>query len=80
MFGLFNKSKKNKMPPLIDLEGNPLKTGDLVMSYRYDLGKCLIVQEDENYYYQSVGSEEKVHWLKMVDAATENQKVRKIEE
>ena len=79
MFGLFKKSKKIKLPPLSDIDDNPLKAGDIVMSLRYDLGKCEIIFEEGDFFYQSLVNEEKVHWLKMVDASTENQKVKKVE-
>ena len=80
MFGLFKKSNKEKLPPLSDLDDNPLQPGDIVMSLRYDLGKCEIVEEDGEFFYQSLETEKKVHWLKMVDAASENQKVKKVGE
>ena len=80
MFGLFKKQEKQKQPNLSDLDDKPLQPGDLVMSLRYDLGKCKIVEEDGAYFYQSLESGEKVSWLKMIDAATENQKVRKLDE
>jgi hypothetical protein len=80
MFGFFKRSKKEKLPELADLDDNQLKPGDIVVSFRYDLGKCEIVEEDGNYFYQSLESDTRVHWLKMVDASTEKQKVRKVVE
>lgn len=74
----FKRSKKPNLPPLTDLEDNPLKVGDTVESLRYDLGKSVIVDDDGEYYYESLSSGERVHWLKMVDASTERQKVKKI--
>ncbi len=64
---------------MADLNGNVLKEGDMVESLRYNLGECKLLKTDNGYEYESVGSGEKVSWAKMVDAATENQKVRKIE-
>ena len=64
---------------MADLNGNVLKEGDMVESLRYNLGECKLLKTDNGYEYESVGSGEKVNWAKMVDAATENQKVRKVE-
>ncbi len=64
---------------MADLNGNVLKEGDMVESLRYNLGECKLLKTDNGYEYESIGSGEKVSWAKMVDAATENQKVRKIE-
>ena len=81
MFQLFKKSssRKKKQPKLADLDGNPLKEGDIVESLRYELGKCKILVSEEGYIYESIDSGQKVNWAKMIDATTENQKVRKIE-
>ena len=79
MFSLFKKKeKKDKLPPLVDLEDNPLQVGDQVISHRYDLGLCRIVKSENGIEYESVESGEKVSWLRMVDAATEKQKVNKV--
>ena len=75
MFGLFKK--KIKEISLIDLEGNKLKGGDIVVSLRYDLGECRLVKTQDGFEYQSLATDEKVSWIKMIDAATERQKVRK---
>ena len=81
LFNLFKKKKTEKgMPPLADLEDNPLKEGDKVYSHRYDLGECIIIKTVNGYEYESIASGERVSWLKMIDAATEKQKVNKIEE
>ncbi len=80
MFQLFKKSSgKKKQPKLEDLNGNPLKEGDIVESLRYELGKCRIVLSEEGYIYESLDTGKRVSWAKMIDATTENQKVRKIE-
>ena len=63
---------------MVDLDGNLLNEGDMVESLRYNLGECKLLKTDNGYEYESVSSGEKVSWAKMVDAATENQKVRKI--
>ena len=74
MFGLFKKKKKEIS--LSDLDGNRLKDGDIVLSLRYDLGECRLMKTEDGYDYQSLATEEKVSWLKMIDAATEYQKVK----
>jgi hypothetical protein len=75
MFGLFKKKKKEII--LFDLEGNPLEDGDLVLSLRYEMGECKLVKTETGFEYQSTESDVKVSWIKMIDAATERQKVRK---
>jgi hypothetical protein len=74
-----NSSKKKKQPKLADFDGNPLKEGDIVESLRYDLGRCKILVSEEGYVYESLDTGKRVSWVKMIDATTENQKVRKIE-
>ena len=72
-FGLFKK--KHKEIVLSDLEGNTIKDGDMVLSLRYDLGECRLLKTETGYEYHSLTTDEKVSWLKMIDAATERQKV-----
>ena len=62
----------------MDLEGQPLKEGDTVLSLRYDLGECRILNSEKGIVYESLSSGEKVSYVKMIDAATGYQKVRKI--
>lgn len=79
MFGLFKKNKvKSSRLPFVDLEGNELKSGDKVISFRYDMGECIIGEDENGYYYESIEIKKRVPWGLMVDAATERQKVRKI--
>ncbi len=81
MFNFFKgkrKEKKDQLPSLSDLNNQPLQEGDLVLSLRYDLGKCRLIVQNESYAYESLDSGETVSWVKMIDAATENQKVKKI--
>ena len=73
MFGLF---KKKKELILLDLEGNQINEGDIVESLRYDLGECKLVKVEDSFEYESITDGERVSWLKMIDAATERQKVR----
>jgi hypothetical protein len=80
MFGFFKKKKSlnNKTPKLMDLNNQPLFEGDMVMSLRYEMGKCIVRQTETGIEYESVKTGEIVSWVKMIDAATDNQKVRKI--
>lgn len=61
-----------------DLDGIPLKEGDRVLSLRYDLGECVIINTDEGFAYESLKTKKVVSWGKMIDAASKNQKVRKL--
>ena len=82
MLNLFKKRKNNKSkkssPILLDLDNNPLQVGDRIMSLRYEMGECLIIQNENGIEYESVENGKKVSWLKMIDASTDKQKVRKI--
>lgn len=82
MFGLFKKKKESKKakPQLIDLDGEPLTIGDKVLSYRYDLGECMLVEGEHGIEYESIASKERKNWTLMIDAATERQKVKKIDD
>lgn len=84
MFGFFKKNKKEPEKPeptLTDLNQIPLQEGDLVEALRYELGKCKIIKkEDGHYYYESIETGDQVIWVKMIDAATDLQKVKKIKE
>ena len=75
MFGIFKKKKKELV--LYDLEGNALEEGDIVLSLRYDMGECRLVKTENGFEYQSIEGDTNMSWLKMIDAATERQKVRK---
>jgi hypothetical protein len=78
---LFKKKKENKSNiQFVDLDGNELQEGDQVISQRYDLGKCVIGKDENGYYYESLESKKKVSWTLMIDAATERQKVNKVQE
>ena len=76
MFGLFKKKPKEKQAPkLLDLNSNLINEGDVVTSLRYDLGDCKVVLEELVYFYESIETGERVSYVRMVDAITENQKV-----
>ena len=76
MAGLFKrKAGKNKLE-FADLEGQPMKEGDTVMSLRYDLGECRIIKTEEGMVYESLGTGERVNYARMIDAATGYQKVK----
>lgn len=82
MFKFFrrNSNGDSKKPALqfVDINGVPLSVGDKVESLRYDLGQCVIVPAETGYDYESLETGQRVSYLKMVDAATSFQKVRKI--
>ena len=76
MAGLFNrKAGKNKLQ-FVDLEGQPMKEGDTVMSLRYELGECRIVKTEEGMVYESLSTGQRVNYARMIDAATGYQKVK----
>jgi len=76
---IFKKKKSTKAElNFADLDGVPLQVGDRVVSLRYELGECLIINTDEGLAYKSVEKKTVVSWLKMVEAASKNQKVRKL--
>ena len=70
--GLFKRkiSKKSEL--------NFADLGDKVLSLRYDLGECIIINTEEGLAYESIEKKKIVNWAKMVDAASKNQKVRKL--
>jgi len=85
--GLFDFLKKNPekkeksvdpMPQMADLDENPLQDGDVVEVLRYDLGKCRLIQGEHGFEYESLTTGERVSWLRMIDAATQLQKVKKV--
>lgn len=80
MFKLFKKngSKKSELN-FADIDGIPLKEGDTVECLRYDMGKCQIIKTEEGLAYQALETGKIIHWARMVDATTKNQKVRKVE-
>ena len=78
MFGLFKRKKASHTPILADLDNEPLQEGDIVQSFRYDMGKCRVIATDKGLAYESMENGKEVSWHRMVDAATDLQKVRKI--
>ncbi|MEQ8907307.1 hypothetical protein [Ekhidna sp.] len=78
MLQFFKKKPKEKQPPqLFDMEGNLIQEGDEVMALRYELGKCKVELEGLQFFYVSIHSGKKVSYVKMIDAITGNQKVKK---
>ena len=76
--GLFGKKKKKS--ELLDYDGKPLKVGEKVISLRYYPRKCIIVEGEYGIEYESIETGKRVRYAWMIDAHTENQKVRKLEE
>ena len=81
MFGFFkyNQRRKKSGIRLIDLNGNELKENDVVLSHRYELDKCVIIIGDDGFEYKSIETQKIVKWTLMIDAATQRQKVEKLE-
>lgn len=82
MFNFFRKrAKTGKSSDLKmeDLDRIPLKPGDIVDALRYDLGRSRVIETEKGLAYESMETGKVVTWHLMVDAATELQKVRKIE-
>jgi hypothetical protein len=77
--GLFNRKKGKSKIQFTDLEGQALKAGDHVMSHRYDMGECRIVETDTGLAYESLATGQQVSYAKMIDAATGYQKVKRLE-
>ncbi len=80
MFNLFKKKPKEKQPPqLVDMEGVPILEGDEVIAHRYELGKCKVELEGLQFFYVSLHSGQKISYVRMIDAITGHQKVRKVD-
>lgn len=84
MFGLFKKKKEKPVSSLrlVDLDQQPLYEGDKVDCLRYDMGTSYLRANPDkqgDFFYESVESGQKVSFLKMVDAYTGFQKVKKID-
>ncbi len=84
MFNFFKKKKTEEIqaPALIlaDINEFPLQEGDIVEALRYDLGRCRFIKMEKGYGYESLDTGEKVSYLRMVDAITQLQKVKKVME
>ncbi len=82
MFNFFKrkgKSDKSSNLRMADLDQNPIKAGDVVDALRYDLGKSKVIETEKGLAYESIETGKVVTWHLMVDAATELQKVKKLE-
>ncbi len=77
--GLFNRKKGKSKIQFTDLEGQALKAGDHVMSHRYDMGECRIVETETGLAYEALATGQQVSYAKMIDAATGYQKVKRLE-
>ena len=74
-----NANGTHESLPFVDLEGQPLHEGDWVEALRYDLGTCQIIRGEQGWEYESLDSGKRVSYVRMIDAATKHQKVRKKE-
>ena len=81
MFNLFKGKKKEREVShhLLDINGEIVREGDKVYSYRYELGNCVVVRGENGIEYESIVTKKQVNWTLMIDAATERQKVRKLD-
>ena len=77
--GIFKRKKGKSKIQFNDLEGQSLKAGDHVMSHRYDMGECRIVETETGLAYESLATGQQVSYVKMIDAATGYQKVKRLE-
>ncbi len=83
LFDFFRKSgngapKADPTLQMADLFHNQLQEGDTVEAMRYDLGRCRVVRLEKGYEYESLETGQRVSYLRMVDAITGLQKVKKI--
>lgn len=79
MFGIFKKKKKEKQAPqLVDINGQLLEEGDRVEVLRYEFGESVLTLDGLHYYYESIATGRKMSYAKMIDASTEQQKVKKL--
>jgi len=79
MVGLFSKKSRKSTLKFVDFDGQPLKEGDVVMSMRYELGECRIINTENGMAYESLSGGQQVSYIKMIDAATGYQKVKRLE-
>lgn len=84
MFNWFRKNGSNGQHktdtlPFVDINGEPLQAGDWVEAQRYDLGTCKVLKGESGWEYESLEDGKIVSYVRMIDAATKHQKVRKLE-
>ncbi|HBH25725.1 MAG TPA: hypothetical protein DDY13_20205 [Cytophagales bacterium] len=82
MFGFFKRNKSKSRGgglQLKDLHHQVIQEGDLVQAYRYNLGRCIVIRENEGIAYKSLEIDKVVSWPYMIDASTELQKVERLE-
>ncbi|MDA0195180.1 MAG: hypothetical protein O2887_07820 [Bacteroidetes bacterium] len=81
MFGIFKKKKKaDPDTPMVDINQNPLLDGDMVISLRYDMGLCKVLETEQGLVYESVETGKQENWTRMIDASTTFQKVEKVKD
>ena len=79
MVAFFRKKSGSSKLKFVDFDGQPLKEGDIVMSMRYDLGKCRIINTEQGMAYEPLSGGQQVSYIKMIDASTGYQKVKRLE-
>ena len=77
MLQFLKKKPKETIPQIMDIDGNPIFEGDTVFAQRYELGKCKVELVERQFFYVSLASGQKVSYVKMIDAITGYQKVKK---
>ncbi len=84
LFDFFRKAGHGTAKPdpaiqMADLAHNALQEGDTVEALRYELGKCRVIKLEKGFEYESLETGQRISYLRMVDAITGLQKVKKIE-
>ena len=60
---------------MVDVNRNPFRDGDKVMSLRYDMGLCKVTDTEKGLVYESVETGKWENWVRMIDAPSTFQKV-----
>ena len=64
-------------PQLLDIDGDLIMEGDEVISQRYELGNCKVILKGLEFFYESHETKKQVSYVRMIDAITGFQKVKK---
>lgn len=61
----------------MDIDGDLIMEGDEVISQRYELGNCKVILIGLEFFYESQETKKQVSYVRMIDAITGFQKVKK---
>ena len=66
-----SRMKRDMSKTMVDLEGKPLKKGNIVSASRYNLGACELKRhfslfKKDRYYYKSLTTGRQVSWKAMI--------------